>query len=139
MTLRLAVLVTGSRNWTHKRVIDEALDSATWGNPPGTILIHGDCGETDECGRVTRGADWIAAEIGRACDWYEIAMPAQWDRDGKSAGPKRNAAMVRVLSALRDCGYECVVLAFPLGESRGTRNCVELARKAGFEVRVIEP
>lgn len=122
----LRILVTGSRNWTDTATIQAALIDAlarysTVGNP---VLVHGGA----------RGADTIAEQV-----WSGIAFglggqipfelevhPADWERYGKRAGMVRNAEMVN--RGARVC------LAFPLGESRGTRGCMELARKAGIPV-----
>jgi hypothetical protein len=51
---------------------------------------------------------------------------ADWTTHGKAAGPIRNARMVAL-------GAD-VCLAFPKGESRGTRGCMRLAEKAGIRV-----
>lgn len=59
------------------------------------------------------------------------AHPADWRSCGRAAGLIRNQRMV-------DLGAD-LCLAFPLGESRGTWDCVARARKAGIEVRIIEP
>ena len=51
-----------------------------------------------------------------------------WKNLGRKAGPLRNQKMV-------DLGAD-ICIAFPQGESRGTRNCMKLADKAGIEVVV---
>lgn len=113
-----AVIVTGSRLWKDADAVYQALDRS---DPD--IVIHGAC---------PSGADEYAD---RCFDTVSlIPMPAQWDRDGKSAGPKRNQQMLNVLLSLRDCGYTVEVLAFPLGESRGTRGMMLMAEAAGVAV-----
>lgn len=82
-------------------------------------LIHGGA----------RGADTIAGDEWRALvgDRPSIVVYlADWERYGKSAGYRRNAEMVKA-------GAD-VCLAFPLGESRGTRMCMRLAEEAGIPV-----
>lgn len=114
------ILITGSRNWTNRSVIDRALRNA-WqqlGERKDAVLVHG----------AARGADSLAAWIWASKGFPVEAHPAKWDDFGKRAGYIRNKTMV-------DLGAD-VCLAFPLGESRGTRNCMDLARKAGIEVRV---
>lgn len=74
------------------------------------------------------GADQVAHE------WYEEhkgvrqldedVFPAEWEMYGKSAGPRRNKQMVKAGAHL--------CLGFPLAGSRGTRNCISLARRAGI-------
>lgn len=51
---------------------------------------------------------------------------ADWDKFGRSAGHIRNNTMVKL-------GAD-VCLAFPIGESRGTRGCMRLAERAGITV-----
>jgi hypothetical protein len=55
---------------------------------------------------------------------------ANWGKYGKPAGPRRNQEMVD-----RNPDF---VLAFPYKESRGTRNCASLARKAKIKVYLFE-
>jgi hypothetical protein len=117
---RWAVLVTGSRDWTDSEAIGRVLEPYQ----PGTVLIHGDAG----------GADTYAAGWGEYYDYVVLDMPAQWKRDGKGAGPARNYAMLDVLLALRRCGYDVAVLAFPLPQSRGTRHMMQIARAAKVDV-----
>lgn len=60
--------------------------------------------------------------------------PADWETHGKAAGPIRNKQML-------DEGKPDKVLAFinkPLVESRGTKNMVEIAEKAGLPVIIVE-
>ena len=61
-------------------------------------------------------------------------FPAEWDKYGKAAGPIRNEQMAKYASEA-DRG---ILVAFPVGESKGTRNMIKLARQYGLEVEVIE-
>lgn len=76
------------------------------------------------------GADVIAEEFWRRHDWPVKIFEADWDRFGKSAGPRRNAEMVAQQPDL--------VLAFPLAdaESAGTWDTIRRAVAAGIEVRI---
>jgi hypothetical protein len=132
MTAR--ILVTGSRDWTDPEPVRDALESAvsefsTVGQP---VLVHG----------AARGLDLLAEGL-----WRELAAnlrhlysddvlappephPALWARYGRRAGPYRNQRMV-------DAGA-VVCLAFPIGLSSGTRDCMARAQLAGIPVRVFE-
>jgi hypothetical protein len=94
-------------------------------------LVHGAC---------ATGADAAAHH------WYEIAgqdlgcieikYKAEWDKcrteldpRGRRAGPRRNAEMVKAGADL--------VLAFPLFDSRGTKNTIDLAEAAGITVKKV--
>jgi hypothetical protein len=132
---RLALLVTGSRDWTSEALIEAAIKGAMRRHAPTAepVLIHG--------GAI--GADMIADRLARRLGFTVLPMPADWaawriSGSSAAAGPARNNAMVRVLSALRDCGYTCEVLAFPKARSKGTWDCVNRAKLASFDVDVWE-
>ncbi len=80
------------------------------------------------------GADRIACDIansmGASVGWWHVSCPAQWTK-GKKAGPLRNQQML-------DEFHPDLVLAFPIGESKGTRDMIRRAEKAGIECKIFE-
>lgn len=119
----MRILITGSRDYTDRDTIRQALMRAGRDarvHPQSVTVVHGGA----------RGADRIAGELAREFGCMVEVHRADWDRYGKAAGHRRNAEMVAL-------GAD-VCLAFPLGESRGTRGCVALAEKAGIRVVVHE-
>jgi len=88
------------------------------------VLHHGDA----------RGADrWAAGVAARVPGVTVIAHPAQWAEHGRSAGPRRNAAMLTVARAAAAAwGRLPELLAYPGG--RGTDDMVDKARRAGIPV-----
>lgn len=115
------ILVTGSRQWPWERyaVIARALFDE---HEDGAVLVTGGC---------PTGADDLALAIWRANAGPTCTSeihPADWDRYGRSAGPRRNQAMV-------DLGAD-VCLAFVLPGSRGTWDCVRKAKAAGIPTKV---
>lgn len=119
----LRILVTGSRYWTDRYTVEVAIRKAYLerGNdcqPHEVTVVHGNASGADECAKVSA----------RVMGFHTEPHPADWEKHGKAAGPIRNAAMTEL-------GAD-VCLAFPLGESRGTRNCMALAEKAGIRVVV---
>jgi len=89
------------------------------------LVIHGGA----------KGADWMAEKVSREeCICHTLPMHAQWERDGAAGGPIRNAHMVTVAKALRECGWYVTCEAFPGPESRGTRDCMRKMGAAGFVV-----
>ena len=108
------ILVTGSRDWTDAPTIFTALRDAKGDGPH--ILVHGDA----------QGADRLAAWAAHFLGWEIEAHPAAWLVHGKGAGPIRNRLMVGLGADL--------CLAFPLGESKGTRGCMRLCDEAGIPV-----
>lgn len=128
------ILVTGSRVWTDVATLEATLLA----HGPG-IVIHGACyPKPDRWGnRRLISADYIAdvfvtkmAWEGRT-EWPDAEPhPADWSL-GKAAGMLRNGLMV-------DLGAD-VCLAFPMGSSVGTWDCVRRARAAGIETHIIHP
>lgn len=112
----MKVLVCGGRDYRDvEHVILCLSELATSGEV--TQVIQGGSRGADECARVA--ATWLGIEC--------VTFHAEWDRYGKSAGPRRNRRMLLE-------GKPDVVLAFPGG--RGTADMVSRARWAG--VRVVE-
>ena len=113
----MRVLVCGDRYWSNEQCIYERLR-----NLEGvTLIIHG--GE--------RGADIIAGQEAEKLGYPVRVFRAHWNRYGRAAGPIRNQQML-------DVGRPDFVLAFHnnLKESKGTRDMVQRASKAGVEVEV---
>jgi hypothetical protein len=130
----MRVLVCGSRDWTDEQAIFTVLNGYLSHDMPMTVIEGG-----------ARGADSIAER------WALIhqdtqsmssppeklvelcVYPAQWEKYGRTAGPRRNMHM------LAD-GKPDVVWAFvnkPLHESRGTADMVRRTRKAGIPTYVV--
>ena len=140
------VIVTGSRDWLDWKTVFRELEEIFREHGIFT-LRHGDCPE----GADMLAGSWCAA-WGQA---IEDPQPADWDnctpecppghRKLKApgdtvhpgflsdycpkAGPRRNAEMAALGADL--------CLAFPLGKSYGTWNCVNECKKAGIPVKVI--
>lgn len=119
----MKVLVCGSREWADKKAIEREFKQL----PQGTTIVHGAC---------PTGADALADATAMKFGFPIRRYPADWEQ-GKKAGPLRNAQMVRT----EHRGGEPIdlVLAFTLDleRSRGTRDCVERARKAGIRVLIL--
>ncbi len=113
------VIVTGSRDWTDEAAIRFRLDRY----PRGTIVLHGG----------QRGADQIADRVARETNLQPVRHPYFSDL-GKAGGPARNALLVALGVAYQAHGYDVVVEAFPLPDSRGTWSCVRQAKAAQLPV-----
>jgi hypothetical protein len=113
------VLVTGSRTWTDTATIRSAL-AQVWGD--GTaVLVSGAC---------PTGADRIAEQTWTRWGGHVERHPADWARHGRSAGYRRNAAMVTAGADL--------CLAFIRDGSRGASHTARLAEAAGITTRRFE-
>lgn len=115
------IIITGSRDWSDERPITRAVVGAD-------LVVHGGC----------RGADRMAECAARCQGIPTLPMPANWDRYGRSAGPRRNQRIVEVAVALADCGHDVSAYAFPLRESRGTYHCANALLEAGIKVTYVD-
>lgn len=117
----MRILVTGSRDWTDKQAIVDALarvrDRQRAAGRDGTdvTLVSGAC---------PTGADAIAEETAERMGWRVERHPADWARHGRRAGYVRNSAMVELGADL--------CLAFVLDGSRGAAMTAGLAQAAGI-------
>jgi len=122
----MRLLVCGSRTWTDRARLREVLDrlvSQHHGDGQVVTVIEGDA----------RGADRLAGQLARRRGWRLERYPADWTRQGRAAGFRRNARMLRQ-------GRPDLVVAFtvgPLAESRGTADMVRRARAAGVPVHLV--
>ena len=116
------VLVCGSRDFNDYGLLTAKLDEIR--NRLGDVPMRVVSG-------AARGADNLAAkwahQRGVPCDEY----PADWNRYGKSAGYRRNEQMLTE-------GDPHLVVAFPQGESRGTRQMMDIASKARVAVEEVD-
>ena len=121
------VIVTGSRRWRDRRLISDRLLLHVSGGE-NVLLIHGDA----------EGADRLAGRVGKAYGMMVTPMPADWDRLGDEAGPVRNDWMLQVGLLYQRAGAELFVEAFPLPNSVGTWQMIDICRKAGVEPHITE-
>lgn len=105
------ILVCGGRDFADYKLLKETLDAI------GDIrhIIHGGAS----------GADTLAGRYGSEMGINISRYDALWDQHGRSAGPIRNARMLRE-------GKPDMVIAFPGG--RGTANMIQQAEEAGVPV-----
>ena len=78
---------------------------------------------------TARGADQMGERYARERGFQLRRFPADWEQYGKSAGHIRNAKMADNADAL---------IAFWNGESKGTKNMIDNARRKSLAVRVIQ-
>jgi hypothetical protein len=121
----LRLLVCGSREWTDRELLAATVERviAEHGRGrSGVVLIEGDA----------RGADRLAGRLARTRGWQLEVYPADWQRQGRAAGMRRNHRMLRE-------GRPELVVAFTddLAASRGTADMVRRARAARLPVLVI--
>jgi hypothetical protein len=115
----LIVLICGDRNWNNFKLIEAFIITL----PKSTKIVEGDC----------RGADKISGYLARKHGLEVIPVPAKWELYGKAAGPIRNQEMI-------DKYKLDLVVAFHnhIESSKGTKDMIERAKKAGIEFRIIK-
>lgn len=74
------------------------------------------------------GADLLAEEYAMKNNISLITHIADWDKHGKSAGPIRNKLIVE---------HSDFILAFWDGQSKGTKNCLQIAKKLGKPFKIV--
>jgi len=118
----MRVLICGDRNWEDHGMIYEVLTTLLRIRESYTTIVHG----------AARGADRMAGDIADDIGLQAEPHRAKWDQYGRSAGPIRNQEML-------DSGID-LVLAFhdDLEHSKGTKDMVRRAKKAGVPVRVYQ-
>lgn len=112
------VLVCGGRTFDDVELLNSTLDALHKARPID-LIIHGDC----------TGADLMAEGWASSLCVSVDAFPANWQDQGKAAGPIRNERMIRE-------GKPTLVIAFPGGI--GTEDMVRKAEDHGIPVRRIE-
>ena len=117
---KLVILVCGDRKWKNRKRIGQQLIKR---KKKIGLLIEGGA----------KGADEIAWDYARLLGIPTATFEANWEQHGKAAGPIRNMAMLQY-------GKPDLVLAFhkKLVKSKGTKHCVEQARKLGIKVKVFK-
>ena len=98
------VIVAGGRDFNNYKGLSDSLDYLLKNINDDIQIV---------CG-MARGAD-------------RLYFPADWDRDGKSAGFKRNVKMAEYADAL---------VAFWDGTSKGTKHMIETAKEKGLDIRI---
>lgn len=111
----MLTIVAGSRTITDLSVIRKAVASAPW----RVSQIVSGCAHG-----VDRTAERLAPELGVTIKRF----PAQWEREGRSAGFKRNVAMAKYADAL---------VAVWDGKSRGTKHMIDQAYRHSLKIHVV--
>lgn len=114
----MKILVCGSRHFEDKEFLNRTL-TEIHERTPITELIHG----------AARGADSLAGAFAKRNGIPVSEFPADWKTHGRRAGPIRNSQMLRE-------GNPELVVAYLYQDSRGTKNMIEQAEKAGVPTTV---
>ena len=113
------VIIAGSRGFTAFADLCAYCDKvlARKAQEGQIVVLSGHC----------RGVDLMGEAYAKSKGYTVEVHPAEWQRYGLAAGPKRNKEMAAAAHAL---------IAIWDGKSRGTKNMIDEARAAGLPVRV---
>ena len=110
----IRLLVFGSRDWTDRGLLERSIYDAAIirgfsasGMGEEMVVVHG----------AARGADTMAADWATKFRVPTEPHPAEWERYGKSAGPRRNTTMAKLGADL--------AIGFFNGMSPGSRDMLE--------------
>ena len=114
------LLVAGSRTFTDREFAFGKLD-----NLVSRITASG--GQVAVISGRARGADWIGEEWASYRGFKVLPFSADWNKNGKAAGPIRNAEMVEIADA---------AVFFWDGISKGTEGAIKLVEAKGIPARI---
>lgn len=115
----MKLLICGSRDWDDAQAVLRWIRVRLERHGEDLTIIAG----------AARGADRIGASWAKTLGLDLIEVRADWQRYGKSAGPRRNRIMLDM--------QPDEVGAFWDGVSVGTKDCIGEARRRGIPVEVI--
>lgn len=134
----LKVIIAGSRDFDDYDFLEEKCLEIFASYVEDGYLTGHLCQDRDNLEIISGtacGADILGEKFARKRGLKIRRFPAQWDKYGKSAGYIRNKDMTRYAISNDDHG---VLIAFWDGKSRGTKHMIDIAKRYGLEVFVID-
>ena len=127
MADELRIIIAGSRNFNDYELLKrEVLNIVKYDNRPKEyVKIISGC---------ARGADTLGERFANEMGLEISRFIPDWDGLGKRAGYVRNAEMAKV--AVED-DNDGMLIAFWDGKSRGTKHMIDLAKRYGLEVHIV--
>jgi len=143
----MIILACGDRNWKDYKKIRKAIREVQkkW---VVSYLIEGGQQKSVVYGSMIIGADHLANKAAKELGIQTVKCEANWERHKKAAGPIRNQMQLNLALKLAAKDEHqamatldnILVLAFhsDLKNSKGTKDMVKRAKKAGVKVKVIK-
>ena len=114
----MKIIIAGSRNFTDYQKLKTECDQFLQDHKNIEIVSGGHY----------KGADKLGIEYANEKGFDLIKFPAEWNKFGKAAGPKRNKEMAKYADAL---------IVFWDGKSKGTLNMINLAKEEALKIKII--
>jgi membrane-bound inhibitor of C-type lysozyme len=114
----MKLIIAGSRNFTDYQKLKTECDQLLQKHKNVEIVSGGHY----------KGADKLGIQYAHEKGFNLMKFPAEWNKFGKAAGPKRNKEMARYADAL---------IVFWDGNSKGTKSMINLAKNEGLKIRII--
>ena len=113
------IVISGSRDFNNYELLKSYTDEciATLRKKYTLIFLSGRC----------RGADFLGERYAKEQGFKIEYFPAEWEKYGRAAGPKRNEQM----AALAD-----YIICFWDGKSKGTASMISLAKAKGIPLKI---
>lgn len=115
------IIVAGSRYFSNKEWLYSVLDDYIKSVDDNVEIVSGHC----------RGADMLGEQYAKDHGIPLVLFPANWSKYGKRAGYIRNDQMAKYASEKNG-----VLIAFPIGEARGTKMMIRIAHNYDLETEV---
>jgi len=118
----MKLIIAGSRDITNYLALENAMKTSGFDKEVTEIVSGG-----------ATGADTLGERWAKEHKIRVKRFPANWDRDGKAAGPIRNKAMAVYV------GESGCLLALWDGTSFGTKHMLGIAKGMGMRYKVYKP
>ena len=115
------LLIAGSRTFEDRDLFNRVTEEIIDGDERFTVIVEGGAS----------GADTMAREYAEAHDMKYEEFKPDWKQYGRAAGPKRNDKMIQFIKERNG-----TALYFWDEESKGTKQCIDSAKRKGIEISV---
>lgn len=117
------VIIAGSRDFDDYQLLKTICTNYTSNLGDDITIVSGGA----------KGADQLGEKFAREEHYFIKKFLPNWNKYGKAAGPKRNEQMAKFAS--EEDGH---LIVFWDGESKGTKNMINLANKYNLGVRIVK-
>ncbi len=118
MVFLFRVCICGCRDFTNYEFFKEKCLFLLKNKLPNVIIVSGGA----------QGADTLAEQFAKEYNLKNEIFKADWEKYGRSAGPKRNEEMVKVSNG---------VIAFWDYKSKGTKTTIDFSKKYNVSCKIV--